>query len=135
MKTDIPYLSDEELLKLIAETEEELVMAPPDLAPGVMRSIRASGKSPQEREQEFRRYCIRIMASMAAAIVLVFAMPSLLDAADHLHSEHTAQAFAEQEITNEKNSALFTEILGGHTFFSNGELFGGFFQKKGGSKT
>lgn len=130
MKTDISYLSDEELLKLMAEAEEDLVMAPPDLIPGVMQQIKTSGKSREDREREFRRYCIRVMASMAAAIALVFTMPSLMETVDKARNENAAQ-----EISKEKDSTLFTEILGGHTFFSEEGPFGSFFDKKGGSKT
>lgn len=93
------YLTDEELEKLISDVETEgLTMAPPDLMDDVMEKICSAedlkqdsplvdsyleptngevDKPPkvinfEQRRKEYRRYCIRVMSSVAAAIAFVF---------------------------------------------------------------
>ena len=93
------YLTDEELEKLISDVEiEGLMMAPPSLIDDVMEQIeraedvtkesqsddsylestkRQVDKPPkvidfEQRRKEYRRYCIRVMSSVAAAIAFVF---------------------------------------------------------------
>ena len=83
MKMEETYLSDEELDLLIFEIEQnELVSTPPGFADEILTRI---GKQ-QEQENilllakenkriEFRRYCLRVITSVAAAVALVFFMP------------------------------------------------------------
>lgn len=93
------YLTDEELEKLISDVETEgLTMAPPDLMDDVMEKLCSEEDLKQERSsddsyleppngevdkppkvidfdkkrKEYRRYCIRVMSSVAAAIAFVF---------------------------------------------------------------
>ena len=93
------YLTDEELEKLISDVETEgLMMAPPSLIDDVMEQIeraedvtkesqsddsyleptkREVDKPPKvidldKKQKEYRRYCIRVMSSVAAAIAFVF---------------------------------------------------------------
>ena len=76
MSIENGYFTEEELNALILEVEEnELVSAPPEFAVGVMAKIAEF----EERKKtiEFRRYCIRVLGSMAAAIALVFLMPNI----------------------------------------------------------
>ena len=65
------YLTDEELARLILEVEEnELVSAPPSFAEEMMAKI---GEAEERKKTiEFRRYCVRVLGSVAASIVLVF---------------------------------------------------------------
>lgn len=88
MKEHKPYLSEEQLQSLMAEVEEqELVQAPGDLLSGVLwkleeakpaEPLRAERKAiPKGKAMEFRRYCIRVVTSAAAAIALIFALPGL----------------------------------------------------------
>lgn len=91
------YMSDEELELLITDVEQnELVAAPPDMLEKILDRIREGEEdaemvsnvknisSKQNTKQvirpvtnirEFRRYCFKVCASVAAAIVLVFALP------------------------------------------------------------
>ena len=93
------YLTDEELEKLISDVETEgLMMAPPSLIDDVMEQIeraedvtkesqsddsyleptkREVDKPPKvidldKKQKEYRRYCIRVMSSVAAAIAFAF---------------------------------------------------------------
>ena len=93
------YLTDEELEQLISDVETEgLMMAPPSLMDDVMKKICGAedlkqyspfvdsyleptngevDKPPkvidfEQRRKEYRRYCIRVMSSVAAAIAFVF---------------------------------------------------------------
>ena len=90
------YLTDEELEKLISDVETEgLMMAPPSLIDDVMERAEDVTKESQsddsyleptkrevdkppkvidfdKKQKEYRRYCIRVMSSVAAAIAFVF---------------------------------------------------------------
>ena len=72
MKNENTYLSEEELLSFIQTVEEEdLVLAPPDLTNDILASL---GDDTQ-KVAEFRRYCFRVIASVAATLFLTFALP------------------------------------------------------------
>lgn len=75
MKMEETYLSDEELDLLIFEIEQnELVSTPPGFADEILTRI---GKQQEQENKriEFRRYCLRVITSVAAAVALVFFMP------------------------------------------------------------
>jgi len=76
MSVENKYLTDEELTALILEVEEkEFVSAPPEFVSDVMAKIT---KAEEKRKTvEFRRYCIRVLGSVAAAIALLFWMPDI----------------------------------------------------------
>ncbi len=82
MKLVDTYLTDEELEQLILEVEEnELVAAPPDLFERIMEGLEVSkDKASKDKVKEFRTYCFRVLTSVAAAILIIFALPSLMDA-------------------------------------------------------
>lgn len=67
------YLSDEELAVLIHEIEQnDLVMAPPDIRSNVLcRTV--------SKKREFVTYCFRVGTSVAAAIVILFLLPRVLE--------------------------------------------------------
>ncbi len=88
------YLTDEELELLIAEAEDDLVPAPPDMADVIVNAIwnepqakanDAVSETKQKRRQgkkaskkrEFVAYCFRVAMSAAAAIAFMFIMPYL----------------------------------------------------------
>lgn len=76
MSMENKYLTDEELTALILEVEEnEFVSAPPEFVADVMAKITAQEN--KRKTIEFRRYCIRVIGSVAAAVALVFWMPSV----------------------------------------------------------
>lgn len=71
MSLENEYLSDEELKMLICEIEQsDLVMAPPSIREKVPE--KAGNKN-----TDFIGYCIRVVASAAAAIILLFLLPSV----------------------------------------------------------
>ena len=75
MKIEETYLSDEELDLLIFEIEQnELVSTPPGFADEILTRI---GKQQEQENKriEFRRYCLRVISSVAAAVALVFFIP------------------------------------------------------------
>ncbi|MBQ2900392.1 MAG: hypothetical protein IJE49_00905 [Agathobacter sp.] len=76
MSVENKYLTDEALTALILEVEEkEFVSAPPEFVSDVMAKIT---KAEEKRKTvEFRRYCIRVLGSVAAAIALLFWMPDI----------------------------------------------------------
>lgn len=89
MKLDQNYLSKEELDLLISDIEEhDLVQAPPDLLNQILYTIEESipfenntsllEKDSLQRKKtiEFRKYCLQVITSVAAAIVLVFFLPT-----------------------------------------------------------
>lgn len=82
MKLVDTYLTDEELEQLILEVEEnELVVAPPDLFESIVEGLEVSvDKASKDKVKEFRTYCFRVLTSVAAAILIIFALPSLMDA-------------------------------------------------------
>ncbi len=66
------YLSDEELLRLMAEVEDEgLVKAPDRIEKNVIREIHIKKK----KVTYFRLYCMRVGLSVAAAIAILFVGP------------------------------------------------------------
>ena len=78
------YLTDEELNALIREVEtSEMTMAPPDLLDDILQKIDVSEltKPPkilriEKRRNEFRRYCLQVASSVAAAVILLFMLPA-----------------------------------------------------------
>ena len=104
MNMETGYLTDEELEALIFEVEEnELVSAPPDFVDVISGKIgelekekkrliheiddlsykdvvemqKKKAVSQERKVREFRRYCIRVIASAAAAIAIVFTLPNV----------------------------------------------------------
>ena len=79
------YLTEEELNALIREVEmTEMTSAPPDLLDDILQKIDLAelAKPPrilriEKRRKEFRRFCIQVASSVAAAIVLIFMLPGL----------------------------------------------------------
>ena len=117
------YLTDEELEKLISDVETEgLMMAPPSLIDDVMEQIeraedvtkesqsddsyleptkREVDKPPKvidldKKQKEYRRYCIRVMSSVAAAIAFVFLYLGGMD--------------VQTEIISSKESVMMQEV-------------------------
>lgn len=143
MNQKLEYLTDEELLLLMAEVEEkDLVAAPPDLLEGLLATvgrmetgdasatkaerktqpIPVSKVSMEKRRKEYRAYCFRVITSVAAAIALVFLLPQTASA------EHREPPAYTQEITpgryESKEEALgasnmLTQKLGSTNWFEH----------------
>lgn len=85
MKLEENYLTDEQLMQLILDVEEnELVSAPPGLLDTILQEVEKAEKaqikpitSRENRVKEFRRYCIRVITSVAAAVAIIFFTPNL----------------------------------------------------------
>lgn len=68
------YFSEEELEKLIMDVEEEtLINAPPDFLGNILTSIDGTEK----KKTEFRKYCFKVISSMAAAIAFLILIPGI----------------------------------------------------------
>lgn len=75
--TQKPYLSDEELQKLIETVEtREMLTAPVDLMENLLKEI-APPKKSTDKVVEFRNYCFKVAVSIAAAIAILFAAPAM----------------------------------------------------------
>ena len=69
----IPYLTDDELNKLIMDVEEkELVQAPTGIEKNVLSFVEYKRR---KRTLEFGKYCLRVGCAVAAAIALVCIVP------------------------------------------------------------
>lgn len=85
MRLEKDYLSEEELMQLILDVEEhELVSAPPGLLENILKEVEEQVESKPipitsrvDKTKEFRRYCIRVITSVAAAIAIVFLTPNV----------------------------------------------------------
>lgn len=89
------YLSDEELLALMDVSESDgLLPAPRELKRNVLaQAQRETAEARQKQKQrQFRIYCLRVAAGMAAAVVLTFSSgPALEHMTENLRSVNTAQ--------------------------------------------
>lgn len=73
----IPYLSDDELSKLISDVEgKELVQAPAGIERKVISFIEHKKR---RKTAEFSTYCLRVAFAVAAAIALVCLVPFIPD--------------------------------------------------------
>ncbi|HAF27038.1 MAG TPA: hypothetical protein DCG85_06965 [Lachnospiraceae bacterium] len=73
----IPYLSDEDLGKLISDTENEaLAMAPSYIEDKVLSVIKIRE---QRKIISFRQYCARVSVAVAVAILFVCTVPFVPD--------------------------------------------------------
>lgn len=150
MKLENTYLSDEELEQLIADVEQnELVAAPPDLMENILAETEAMYQSNEQASEaesnaqevnrnnvrEFRRYCFRVATSAAAAVAIVFTLPAFLNA-------HVPDAPAGQDIfapakyaTKEEalnDTGILMQIFGGTNIFDNEDKFNIFNGRDGG---
>lgn len=77
------YLTDIELESLIQEIEKsELVSTPPDLQNQIMEAWNQEMHALEERKArekviEYKRYRLRVMTTVAAAVLVVFLLPRL----------------------------------------------------------
>lgn len=107
MKLENEYLSDEELNFLISQIEDkELIAAPPDFAKSVIKRV-----EPKSKKKEFTTYCFRVLASVAAAIVLLFIMPEIT-------YTQTKQVPTKQEVLDSMQYASKEEVLDETSFLT-----------------
>lgn len=83
--SEFEYLSDEELNKLIFETEADLVQAPPGLLESIMaevdegsQKVNPPTKSKEQKIIEYRRFRKQVIVSMTASIAASLLLPIAL---------------------------------------------------------
>ena len=97
MSDQIPYLSDEELQKLMASVEAEApVKAPDDLEEKVIARIVSRER---KKTVDFTRYCLRVGFAVAAAVALLCIVP-------FVSGDHFGKTVAEVG-----SAALLTETI------------------------
>ena len=118
------YLSDEELNAMICEIESgDLVMAPPDIKENVLRKV-------ANKKKEFVTYCFRVVVSAAAAIVLMFLLPTNIDITVHDEKIPTKQEVLEKEALNSRG--LLEKILDNVEVLKNNNLSAVIMKENGG---
>lgn len=161
MNLEKEYLTDEELERLILDVEQnELVAAPPDLAADIMAGISralgtgaahesglehengaenesgaAYGRDTEHKVKEFRNYCFRVLTSVAAAVVIVFLLPGLLnlqrsDVPTRQEMVTPGKYATKEEAMNDEG--ILSETLGNITVFDDINIFKRFRERNGG---
>ena len=103
------YLSDEELEKLIMNIEEnDLVTAPPDIAPEVISKL-SKEKSRQDKVIEFHHYCIEVIGALVASFVVLFSIPWLQEANLNLPEFGNEQVYQTKEAYSADHQILSRE--------------------------
>lgn len=118
------YLSDEELNAMICEIESgDLVMAPPGIKENVLRKV-------ANKKKEFVTYCFRVVLSAAAAIVLMFLLPTNIDITVHDEKIPTKQEVLEKEALNSRG--FLEKILDNVEVLKNNNLSAVIMKENGG---
>ena len=108
----IPYLSNDELKKLIMETESEvLVQAPSGIETNVISFIE---RKKRIKTLEFSRYCLRVGFAVAAAIALICIVPFVPDT--------ELGTLSRQDVVLERNAVSREEVLGNRTVKTKEEV-------------
>lgn len=140
------YLTDEELEKLILEVEaEKLIDTPPDLVSNILASIEKFeqeevqepflmneketvteiSKPPSavdfnQKKSEYRRYCFRVISSMAAAIAFLVILPGIsgmkesdIPSKESIVAENVQ---TREEVTGNNGKRIISTINESHVF-------------------
>ncbi len=107
------YLSDDDLMALIEDTEAHFdLAAPPDLAENVIARIdafeSARANASRLKKAEYRRFCIRVGVAAAAAIAFMVMAPFV---SVKLKSGNLYQTYSGNMLTGDKSSSR-EEVLG-----------------------
>lgn len=123
------YLSDEELLSLIEDTENNAMFAaPPDLISDVISKIEAADQKEKEplaidvvknSVTEYRRFCMRVAIAVAAAIALIFTAPLMMpdirsgysDMLSGRHMSETEQVLTKEEVLKDISIPSKEEVV------------------------
>lgn len=131
------YLSDKELEELILQVEiQELVPAPPGLLDSLLEcaelengfiqeKYEVQNRSIESRRKEFHCYCIRVIASVAAAVAIVFLAP---DMNSLQKPEREQEVFTREEALQESN--ILVRILEGVDYLEKEENGGSYDEEK-----
>ena len=120
---------------LIADVEQkELVLAPPDMLEEILKQVDLVVK-PKSNIREFRMYCLKVCASVAVAVIFVFALPSISENLTLQEPERECSIKESKFATREEflnNQGYFTEKFGGTNIFSGERELGIFTGRNGG---
>jgi hypothetical protein len=112
-KKIIPYLSDDELNKLIMDIEgKELVQAPAGIERKVLSFIEFKKR---RKTVEFSKYCLRVAFAVAAAIALVCIVPFIPESQARIPSREdavfTRNAVSREEVLSSRPAPTKEEVL------------------------
>ncbi|MBR5359863.1 MAG: hypothetical protein IK123_03140 [Lachnospiraceae bacterium] len=112
------YLSDEELMALIKDTEEnQYPAAPPDIARNVIDKIvsyeNARAEMMRRKRSEYRRFCIRVGVAVAAAIAIMVMAPfiTLKLKPDMYQTGTVSQATGREEVLKDQYIPAKNEVV------------------------
>lgn len=119
---NIDYLSDEELDNLILEIEEhEIIEAPPNLSDEILQSVFGNNEldaggntevinisNRKDKKRAYIIYSLKVAISVAAAIALMFVMPTIQDKSTVTKSKEemlaSEQVLSKDEVLNRNSS-------------------------------
>ena len=118
MNEEFEYLSDEELQKLINETESAgLLQAPPDFEASVLKRIeeKEKEKAPQpisfeEKKKQYSRFKFQVCMAMAAAILFMVVAPFIASNDSFTGIREAAIAITPQK--KSENTKYISELFG-----------------------
>lgn len=136
------YLSDEELDALISQVEEhEMFLAPPDMLEQILTRVEETGnecereiyadtkkgeireiKRPPQivefKKKEYRNYCVRVITSVAAAIILLILLPGLAQKVPNRENRQEVNIPTKEEYMAQEDNKI-TQALGTTHIFSD----------------
>lgn len=134
--SEMNYLSDEELSKLISDVEEkELVNAPPSLCKDVLKEIDRRNEVVLFTKKKLIRFRVQVIATMAAVIALVFVGPwmkQVMKTREHskMHTWQEREAAEEKDTLfkierngEKKNGGMFVDFGSASSIFTENEVF------------
>lgn len=100
------YMNDEELLQFIAEIEEhEMVSAPSYLKENILSKANKMQKRAVKRQ--YRAFQLKVCLATAAAIAVIFFIPSELQIASH---QDKAEPISKEEYFEKKNLSFSSDL-------------------------
>ena len=126
----IPYLSDDELNKLIMDMEEkELVQAPAGIEKNVLSFVEYKKR---RKTVEFSTYCLRVAFAVAAAIAIVCIVPFIPETKAGIPSREDAvlerNVISREEVLSSRSVPAKEEVLKKSTGLDNLEEAEAFIQ-------
>ena len=126
----IPYLSDDELNKLIMDIEEkELVQAPAGIEKNVLSFVEYKKR---RKTVEFSTYCLRVAFAVAAAIAIVCIVPFIPETKAGIPSREDAvlerNVISREEVLSSRSVPAKEEVLKKSTGLDNLEEAEAFIQ-------
>ncbi|MBE5870522.1 MAG: hypothetical protein E7294_04590 [Lachnospiraceae bacterium] len=126
MRKTESYLADEELNRLIREVEAgDMAVPPPDMAQNILKRLEEEEKQNQRTtkgskekdvvryqqirgQKEYRSYCIRVVTSVAAAILLLFTVPQLWSYTSTVNKDSVIFGISRTETEDKEHDSMDT---------------------------